>query len=371
MAPEEKPKARQPEYTLYRSRRRAAVAPGEEPKRRSLADLIVRAGAVAAAIGSIVAVVALVWPDSPARQGAKLSNVSRERNVSLADFAARQELSTVGPGHLTMHPPEQRRGTAQPGLAVVLLASAEVPSDGAGATPPEPEPTTPEPEPTTPGQKGRAQEPKDHEPVSRTPGGSNALAGGKEPPNATLGQTFQRITDKYKVCDKNTQCDPGAIDQAECNMVGECALDGGGGDGGGGDGGGAEPESRTEAIQSAKKFLRALRGTRVRRSSSASGSVTQEVLGVTVSFDLQLEGFKGRRGYVRWSLYNARANRRVPRDWLINRRVLSLQGKANEDRASKEFWVPLPRRKGPFFVRVSAYDDKGSRLTYEDTEPFR
>jgi len=134
---------------------------------------------------------------------------------------------------------------------------------------------------------------------------------------------------------------------------------------------GAEPASRTEAIQSANKFLRALRGTRVRRSSSASGSVTQEVLGVTVSFDLQLEGLKGRHSYVRWSLYSARGNRRVPRDWLINRRVLSLQGKANEDRASKEFWVPLPRAKGPFFVRVSAYDDQGSRLTYEDTKPFR
>ena len=92
---------------------------------------------------------------------------------------------------------------------------------------------------------------------------------------------------------------------------------------------------------------------------------------MTVSFDLQLEGFKGRRSYVRWSLYDARADRRVPRDWLINRRVLSMRGKANSDRASKEFWVPLPRRQGPFFVRVSAYDDQGTRLTYEDTKAFR
>ncbi len=308
------------------------MAPEEEPKRRSLADVIIRAGAVAAAIASIVAVVALVWPDSPARQGAKLSNVSRERNVSLADFAARQELSTVDPGHLTMHPPEQRRGTAQPGLAVVLVASA---ADGAGSEPepmtPEPEPMTPEPEPMTPEENGRAPEPKDQQPVPKEnppPGGSEL----KGTPNAN-----QAIA-AYNLCDE--QCDPEETVEAECLMTGKCA---GGGDGGDGDGGdGEEPESRTEAIQSAKKFLRALRGTRVRRSSSASGSVTQEVLGVTVSFDLQLEGFKGRRGYVRWSLYNARANRRVPRDWLINRRALSLQGKANEDRASKEFWVPLP-----------------------------
>ena len=329
MAPEEKPKARQPEYTLYRSRRRAAVAPGEEPKRRSLADLIVRAGAVAAAIGSIVAVVALVWPDSPARQGAKLSNVSRERNVSLADFAARQEIAALNPRDDRGRPAEKLRGTGRPGLAVALLASAGAPADGAGAT-------TPEPETTTPG----AQRPSSR--IGRRRAGSQ----GKESPTPGASEALNRRNEELA-----TIVPPEDETEAYAAMVGADGDVVEGDDG-------AEPASRTEAIQSANKFLRALRGTRVRRSSSASGSVTQEVLGVTVSFDLQLEGLKGRHSYVRWSLYSARGNRRVPRDWLINRRVLSLQGKANEDRASKEFWVPLPRAKGPFFVRVSAYDTR-------------
>jgi len=363
VAPEEKPKARQPEYTLYRSRRRAAVAPGEEPKRRSLADLIVRAGAVAAAIGSIVAVVALVWPDSPARQGAKLSNVSRERNVSLADFAARQEIAALNPRDDRGRPAEKLRGTGRPGLAVALLASAGAPADGAGATTPEPETTTPEPETTTPEPETTTPEPETTTPGAQRPssriGRRRAGSQGKESPTPGASEALNRRNEELA-----TIVPPEDETEAYAAMVGADGDVVEGDDG-------AEPASRTEAIQSANKFLRALRGTRVRRSSSASGSVTQEVLGVTVSFDLQLEGLKGRHSYVRWSLYSARGNRRVPRDWLINRRVLSLQGKANEDRASKEFWVPLPRAKGPFFVRVSAYDDQGSRLTYEDTKPFR
>jgi len=41
------------------------------------------------------------------------------------------------------------------------------------------------------------------------------------------------------------------------------------------------------------------------------------------------------------------------------------------DRESSEFWVPLPKRRGPFFVRLTVYDDEGERLTFSDSKSFR
>jgi len=350
VAPEEKPKARPPEYTLYRSRRRATAPPDEEPKRRSLVDLIVRAGAVAAAIGSIVAVVALVWPDSPEREVAKLSNVSHERNVTLADFTARQEIAALNPRDASGPPAEKLRGTGPPGLAVVVLASTEAP-DGSGAA------TTPDGDDDT------------------TTGGEDDTTTGGEDDTATGGEGEDSTDSHGSTTDSGEAARRAEAEKLEDEANADFDCGGPCGDddevlGGGASGGGGEQASGggTEALQSARRLLRVFRNTRVR---NASASAPQDVLGVTVSFDLQLEGFKGRRSYVRWSLYDARADRRVPRDWLINRRVLSMRGKANSDRASKEFWVPLPRRQGPFFVRVSAYDDQGTRLTYEDTKAFR
>jgi hypothetical protein len=30
-------------------------------------------------------------------------------------------------------------------------------------------------------------------------------------------------------------------------------------------------------------------------------------------------------------------------------------------------WVPLPRRRGPYFIRLSVYDDQGIELDNADT----
>ena len=351
MAPEDEPRSPRPEYTLYRSRRRAAASPDEEPTRRSLGDLIIRAGAVAAAIGSIAAVVTLVWPDSPGRQSATLSNVSHERNVSLADFTARQQFATLDSGGAGRRPAEKRRGASQSVLAVVLLATTEAPSDGAGPTPPNGAgPTTPD------GEGDTTTEPAQPEDEERTPMGSPDSRQSPRGESQSGKNTSAAADVTRELKDIDCGADP-------CSKPSDEVMDAVVGDQASGAGRGA--------IQRARQLLRVLRDTRVRESPSTSGSATREVLGVTVSFDLQLEGFKGRRSHVRWSLYSAREDRRVPRDWLINRHALSLRAKTNEDRASKEFWVPLPRRKGPFFVRVSAYDDEGNRFTYEDTKTFR
>ncbi len=56
----------------------------------------------------------------------------------------------------------------------------------------------------------------------------------------------------------------------------------------------------------------------------------------------------------------------MPRDWLLNRRAVQL----TDEGASHDFWVPLPKLRGPFFVRIGIYDE-GKRLTFRDSRPFR
>jgi len=136
-----------------------------------------------------------------------------------------------------------------------------------------------------------------------------------------------------------------------------------------GSGGAAAVDALTGdgAVAKAKALLKVLDNTRAR--SLPSGAT--EPLGVTLGFDLELEGFEGERVEVRWSLYDAGAGERVPRDWLSNRRALAMRPEAAFDRPSAEFWVPLPKQRGPYFVRLSTYDDQGKRLAYADSKSFR
>ena len=120
------------------------------------------------------------------------------------------------------------------------------------------------------------------------------------------------------------------------------------------------------AVAAAKDLLKVLRGTRERQLPGD----TPEPVGVTLNFDLTLEGYEGKRVDVRWSLYNADDGVRVPRDWLVNRRALVAEPDAPSERASSDFWIPLPRQRGPFFVRLTAYDGE-SRIARADSKPFR
>ena len=66
---------------------------GNKP-RPSLADRVVKAGAVAAAIASIVGLVTLLWPDAepePSKRDASFEKVKVGPPVSLQQFASRQE----------------------------------------------------------------------------------------------------------------------------------------------------------------------------------------------------------------------------------------------------------------------------------------
>ena len=96
-----------------------------------------------------------------------------------------------------------------------------------------------------------------------------------------------------------------------------------------------------------------------------------QMVGVTVNFRISMTGFDDGTADIRWSLYSAKSDVPVPRDWLRLRPALSLRGEAPQDSGSDEFWVPIPNVKGPFFVRLGVYDEDNQRLDYADTARFR
>ena len=356
-----------------------AVA-GEEKGRRSLVDLTLRAGAVATALAAIVGLVTLLWPDAPPRLKAQLDHFQADTNVRLSEFAARQRVADAGttPSRRLAVSHRSRQG----GQAVMLLAthggSRELPllaggddgggGNGGGGGPfPDPgtEPLLPEPEPSTTLPEPRVE----REGTKRMdgPNGQSSPAPDtrrKQGSVPSSGQVISKPTLSKRVDKKlplpemfpdeaRGACSSGRKVRCKKGSPGAVAIDaltGGGG-----------------VVAYAKALLKVLKNTRA--VSLPSGAT--EPLGVTLSFDLELEGFKGRSVDVRWSLYDAGARERVPRDWLSNRRALAVRPEAAFDRPSAEFWVPLPKQRGPYFVRLSTYDDQGKRLAYADSKSFR
>jgi hypothetical protein len=319
----------------------------EKGGRRRLSDLVVRAGAVATALGAIAGLVTLLWPDSPSRLAASLDNLAVDTNVSLSEFSARQRVAgakTSGRQLALVHGDGREIapvGDHRPGWTAIRLAQSPAgPNSGEKGSPTEP--GEGEGPPTKAGEEGS---------TTPDPGGSESGADSRILNRAKKKLPPQRLPDGCDYRGLSVQC--GAEDEEMLRSL-LPATDIDEAPGGG-------------AVADAEALVKVLENTRARPVSSGGS----EPLGVTLSFDLEIEGFTDARAEVRWSLYDAGARKRVPRDWLVNRRALVVRPEAAFDRASAEFWVPVPERKGPFFVRLSVYDEEGQRLAFSDSESFR
>lgn len=92
---------------------------------------------------------------------------------------------------------------------------------------------------------------------------------------------------------------------------------------------------------------------------------------MTVDFNVQLTGFRGKTVDIRWELLADGGDAKVPSALSGRERVLLLKGEADKDTAGDEFWVPMPRAKGPYVIRIGVYDKKNTRLDFAVTDPFR
>ena len=293
--------------------------------RRSLGDRIIRIGAIAAAVVTIVGLARLVWPDPAPRLFGEIADVSIVTKMTLAEFADRQKLGDTG---------RQLRG----GDAVsVSLAYSLVAQESPSPSPSPDETVDPSPSPTpteTPADEIVECPACTGEVAFQFEQVQNSLPSGSLPPNC-------RYTS-----DGEMRCS----DRESMELI-------------------MPPEDIStrngSVVASSESLLEILDGTRSRETSAGES----EPIGVAIGFDLALEGFRGRKVDVRWSLFTAKKSAMVPQDWLVNRKALEAVPEADFDRRSGEFWIPLPRRRGPYFVRVSAWH-RDSRLDFVDSGPF-
>ena len=95
--------------------------------------------------------------------------------------------------------------------------------------------------------------------------------------------------------------------------------------------------------------------------------------GNVVGYTIEAVGYRDQRLSIRWSLYDAETNARVPEPALTDQAGWpdgNYTPAAERDQNSGELWVPFPPRSGRFFVRLELHPPAGARLDWEDTEPF-
>ena len=292
---------------------------------QSMGDRVIRYGAIAAAVVTIIGLARLLWPDPTPRLAGELADVSIVTRMTLAEFVDRQKLGSKET--------ELRIGSATNETSLSMRLASSVTQESPSPTP-EPSPS-PSPSPT-----------------ETTEPDVNCIVCPEQ-----VAVEFAQVQEQLSPGSLPEDCRYTNNGEMRCNDrdVMEIIV---------------PPEDITTqngvAFTSSEDLLEILDGT---RSRVVSGDVT-EPLGVAISFDLTLEGYRNRTIDVRWSLFAAGRRAMVPQDWLVNRKAGVEVPKAAFHRASGEFWIPLPKERGPYFVRVSAWD-QNDRLDSSDSVPFR
>jgi hypothetical protein len=294
-----------------------------------------RAAAGAAAIGTIATTVALLWPDDPAKQAATFEQVSVDVGVGLTEFQARGEglVAASATGTVRLRLVAQQDERTPPPEEAEPPAESVPPSEGEEG----------EGEPSDPSQETAPEEEQHEMPGTIPPG---------------VAEELERLPTPIEIVDGDTVvAESPDVQQAIYPLMDDEAFSAPEGE---------EPDEPAEDEGvSAEAVARIFRET---RSRPAGDGV--EPVGVTVDFDVAAVGFKGRRLDVRWTLHSASTRKRVPRPWLRNRPAMRIEPEADDERSSGSFWVPLPRARGRWFVRLKVYDRRGRRLSYADTRRF-
>jgi hypothetical protein len=319
-------------------------------------------GGIAGAILSIAGVIALLTPtESPSPRG-KFESVTADPGQGLSEFKAHLQTASLergGPG----------AGPAVYVRRVRVLRAAQLaqsPTDTAGL---ESTGTQTVPETTTPESTGTETTPTETTPREMTPTGpaplqrphiessqlSDELRHRLPPNRLPRGWNYRTLNGRPGVEVPRKDCERilSSLGDAPPSAPGHCPQ------------GEPSPASSTYAVVAATQLLRVFRATRT-QPVAASGKT--EPVGAAVNFNLTLDNLKGRTVIVRWSMYELGAGSPLPHDWLVNRRIYRERVDRSSQTVSRQFWVPLPRRKGPYFVRLTAWNGD-NRLDYQDSKP--
>jgi hypothetical protein len=102
---------------------------------------------------------------------------------------------------------------------------------------------------------------------------------------------------------------------------------------------------------------------------SATPSVQKDPLGELVSVNLELVGLRGQPVLLSWSIFQEDGHTNLFGTWLRDFVAYRLEATTNDDTATLEMWIPLPKLPGPYFIHLSLTTD-GAGLTSVNSAIF-
>ncbi|MFC3741245.1 hypothetical protein [Paractinoplanes deccanensis] len=95
------------------------------------------------------------------------------------------------------------------------------------------------------------------------------------------------------------------------------------------------------------------------RTVKIKGSQQRDAVGAVVSVNFDLGGVRGKPVMLSWSMWQRGTGDRLYGDWLNEHLAYRVEAVSDHDTAAGDFWIPMPKDGGPFFIR--------SRLTLGDS----
>ena len=311
--------------------------------------IIITLGALAAAIGSILAL--LPKPDS--EDSARFTAVRVTSGVPLGEY--RQRSAVMVPYRSGRDEGRQRDRGAQPPVAQLAWASAHKPLLPAGLLATvgrlQSDPTTSSA--TTTSVTTTSAPTTTSVTTTTFDGVSSSSQGFVVPPafqqedlGAYTKQVFKRVEAQ----------DPGV---KGCEQQEDCTLRR------------FVPQSTDEKGNpvppdvAAERVIKLL--SQVRRTSGEKPK--GEPLGVVVNTNLELVGLRGKPVLLSWSMWQQGGKKRLFGNWLNTNLAYRLVATTDHDTGTLDMWVPLPKAPGSYFIRVKLTADR-SPLASADSSLF-
>ena len=133
-------------------------------------------------------------------------------------------------------------------------------------------------------------------------------------------------------------------------------------------GGAVSPEKAAQRIAG---LLRQTRTISVQTATHGIPAGSRDYLGALVSVAVRLEGLRGRRVFLRWSIWDIGNQHRLYGDWLADNLAYRLKADTNDDKAALDLWIPMPKNKGRYYVRITLDDEHGVHLDQKRTHSFK
>jgi hypothetical protein len=305
---------------------------------------ILAAGALAAAVLAIVALVQWAVPDEEPdpENSAQFTAVDVLPSVPLSEYKQRTTLVAAAPV-------EDAGREPSPVLRLASGAGGGQPAPSTTAAPPTmPGSTTAGPSTTAPSTSSPSS--TSGSTTTSRPTTTGSSTSGPPGPQQTEGISPPTTLPDLVEVGRQVADELGCPDPAECpavrDMVTGVAIDP--------DGNPVPPDVAAERV------------LEILRNARTDG---HEPLGVVVTTDLDLSGLRGEPVFLTWRMFGFGGSTRLQGEWLNENLAYRIEPRTDHEAATVDLWIPLPPEPGPYVVKVKVTHD-GSGLDSGQSGPF-